>query len=153
MKFSHVVLCMNDFSNNLLSHPTFLSTISLSHKCKRLRDLVPLPFPTSTFNFMNERFSSFNVRFLYITSVIVYILISQNVKRRERESVRLWKKKRKNIEDNIKEKKIIAICAILHAECLMLTQKKKKNAICAILHAACLMLTKHGVCSQLWWCV
>ena len=45
---------------------------------------------------------------------------------RERESVRLWKKKRKNIEDNIKEKKIIAICAILHAECLMLTQKKKK---------------------------
>ena len=62
---------------------------------------------------MNERFSSFNVSFLYITPVIVYILISQNIKRVERErerereriSVKLWKKKRKNIEDNIKEKK------------------------------------------------
>ena len=137
MKFSHMVLCMNDFSNNFLPHPTFLLTTSLSHKCKRLRDLVSLPFLTFTFNFMNERFSSFNVRFLYITSVIVYILISQNVKRREREreSVRLWKKKRKNIEDNIKEKKIIAICAILHAECLMLTQKKKKK--CYLCNSPC----------------
>ena len=132
MKFSHMVLCMNDFSNNFLPHPTFLLTTSLSHKCKRLRDLVSLPFLTFTFNFMNERFSSFNVRFLYITSVIVYILISQNVKRKERERENLLdsgKKKRKNIEDNIKEKKIIAICAILHAECLMLTQKKKKKML------------------------
>ena len=155
MKFSHVVLCMNDFSNNLLPHPTFLSTTSLSHKCKRLRDLVPLPFPTSTFNFMNERFYSFNVSFLYITSVIVYILISQNIKRVERERERenllnSGKKKGKILKIILKKKKIIAICAILHAECLMLT-KNKKNAICAILHAECLMLTKHGVCSQLWW--
>ena len=57
---------------------------------------------------MNERFSSFNVRFLYITSVIVYILISQNVKRRERERENLLdsgKKKGKILKIILKKKK------------------------------------------------
>ena len=38
--------CMSTFSFSL-SPPTFLSIISLSHKCRKLKDLVLLPFPTS----------------------------------------------------------------------------------------------------------
>ena len=61
--------------------------------------------------------------------------MSKGERERERENLLdSGKKKGKILKIILKKKKIIAICAILHAECLMLT-KNKKNAICAILHA------------------
>ena len=44
MRFCHVALCMSSISFNLSPHPIFLSINSLSHKYRKLRDLVPLVF-------------------------------------------------------------------------------------------------------------
>ena len=83
MRFWHVALCISTFSFNL-SPPTFLSMISLSHKCIKLKEFGSTPFSnflnSSTFNFINlknDRFSPFNVSF----HVLLYIPVSQNVKR------------------------------------------------------------------------
>ena len=42
MSSCHIVLCMSSISFNLSPHPIFLSINSLSHKYRKLRDLVPL---------------------------------------------------------------------------------------------------------------
>ena len=45
--FCHVALCMSSISFSLSLYVIFLSMTSLSHKCRRLRDLVPPLFSTS----------------------------------------------------------------------------------------------------------
>ena len=46
MRSYHVALCISTFSFSF-SPLIFLLMISLSHKCRKLKDLVLLPFPTS----------------------------------------------------------------------------------------------------------
>ena len=86
IRFYHVALCMSSISFSLSPHPIFLTTTGLSHKCRRLRDLDPPPFPSSwTLPLLISLISKMKgflhsiLVFHVIKPVILYIPVSQNI--------------------------------------------------------------------------
>ena len=103
--FCYVVLYMSSILFNLSPHLISLSMTNLSHKCRKLRNLVPPPFPTSwTLPLLISLISKIKgflhsmLVFHVIILVIWYIPFSQNIEeqkksRRERERIsvkRVW---------------------------------------------------------------
>ena len=97
MRFCHVAFCMSSISFSLSLFP---SSYQWSQKCRRSRDLVPPPFPTSwTLPLLISLISKIKgflpsmLVFHVITPIPLYILVSQNIEERERERERerdLW---------------------------------------------------------------
>ena len=95
-----MAFCLSSISFSLSPRPIFLSMTSLNHKHRRLRDLVPLLFPTSwtiplliSLISKIKKFLNLVLVFHVITHAILYIPISQNIegqkeKERERERER-----------------------------------------------------------------
>ena len=91
-----MALCMSSISFSLSPHLISLSMTNLSHKCRKLRNLVPPPFPTSwTLPLLISLISKIKgflhsmLVFHVIILVILYILVSQNIEgQRERERER-----------------------------------------------------------------
>ena len=86
LRFCHVALCMSTFLFSL-SPPIFLSMISLSYKCRKIKRFGSSFFSnflnSFTFNFINlknERFSPFNVSF-YVLYIFQFHKISKGQKK------------------------------------------------------------------------